>query len=109
MRQNKIWDNIVIPDEIENVIKNAVNIGYQDVQLSKKKKWVNIAVAMGGVAAIFVLFIGAGFLNPIIANAYSKIPVIGKIFSYFYDYETYDVHYEEVAQSAEPIVSIPKD
>ena len=109
MRQNKIWDNIVVPDEIENVIKNAVNIGYQDVQLSKKKKWLNIAVAMGGMAATFVLFIGAGFLNPIIANAYSEIPVIGKIFSYFYDYETYDVHYEEVAQSAEPIVSIPKD
>ena len=71
MRQNKIWDNIVVPDEIENVIKNAVNIGYQDVQLSKKKKWLNIAVAMGGRAATFVLFIGAGFLNPIIANAYS--------------------------------------
>ena len=61
------------------------------------------------MAAAFALFVGAGFLNSLIANAYSEIPVIGKIFSYFYDYQAYDVYYEEVAESAEPIMSTPKD
>lgn len=64
---------------------------------------------MNIVAAAFALFVGAGFLNSLIANAYSEIPVIGKIFSYFYDYPAYDVYYEEVAESAEPIMSTPKD
>lgn len=109
MRQNETWDNIAVPDEMENVIRNAVNIGYQEAQINKKKKWGNIVAAMGGMAAAFALLIGAGFLNPMIANAYSEIPVIGKIFSYLYDDEAYDVQYEQIAESAEPIVNTPKD
>lgn len=51
----------------------------------------------------------AGFLSPMIANAYTGIPVIGKIFSYLYELEEYDVKYEQIAESAEPIVSVPKE
>ncbi len=109
MRQNETWDNIVVPDEMENVIKNAVNTGYQETKAYKGTKWLNIAVTVGGMAAAFTLFVGAGFLNPMIANAYTGIPVIGKIFSYLYDLEEYDVKYEQVAESAEPIATIPKE
>lgn len=109
MRQNEIWDNIVVPNEMENVIKSAVNIGYQEVKVHKEKNLLNIAITIGGMAAALILFIGAGFLNPMIANAYSEIPVIGKIFSYLYELEDYDVQYELIAESAEPIVSIPKE
>lgn len=109
MRQNEIWDNIVVPNEMENVIKSAVNIGYQEVKVHKEKNLLNIAITIGGMAAALILFIGAGFLNPMIANAYSEIPVIGKIFSYLYELEDYDVQYELIAESAEPIVSMPKE
>lgn len=109
MRQNEIWDNIIVPDEMENVITNAVNIGYQEANAYKAKNWLNIAVTIGGMAAALTLFVGAGFLSPMIANAYSGIPVIGKIFSYLYELEEYDVKYEQIAESAEPIVSVPKE
>lgn len=109
MRQNETWDNIVVPDETENVIKNAVNIGYQEAKAYKGTKWLNIAVTVGGMAAALTLFVGAGFLNPMIANAYSGIPVLGKIFSYLYELEEYDVKYGQIAESAEPIVTIPKE
>lgn len=109
MRQNEVWDNIVVPNEMENVIKNAVNRGYQEIKTYKGKNWLNIAITIGGMAAALTLFVGAGFLSPMIANAYSEIPVIGKIFSYLYELEEYDVKYEQIAESAEPIVSIPKE
>lgn len=109
MRQNEIWDNIVVPNEMENVIKNAVNRGYQEVKTYKGKNWLNIAITIGGMVAALTLFVGSGFLSPMIANAYSEIPVIGKIFSYLYELEEYDVKYEQIAESAEPIVSIPKE
>ena len=109
MKQNEIWDNIVVPDEMENVIKNAVDRGYQEVKSYKEKKWLNIAITIGGMAVALTLFIGAGFLSPMIAHAYSEISVIGKIFSYLYELEEYDVKYEQIAESAEPIVSIPKE
>ena len=109
MRQNERWDNIVVPDEMENVIKNAVNIGYQEVQINRKRKWDKVAITIGGMAAALALFVGAGFLNPMIANAYSEIPVIGKIFSYLYELEEYDVQYEQIAEYAEPIVSAQED
>lgn len=109
MRHNEIWDNIVVPNEMENVIKNAVNIGYQEVKTYKGKNWLNIAITIGGMVAAFTLFVGAGFLSPMIANAYSGIPVIGKIFSYLYELEEYDVKYEQIAESAESIVNIPKE
>ena len=66
MRQNEIWDNIVVPKEMENVIKNAVTMGYQEVKTYKEKNWLNIAITIGGMAAAFTLFVGAGFLNPMI-------------------------------------------
>ena len=109
MRQNEIWENIVVPNEMENVIKSAVNIGYQEVKTYKEKNWLNIAITIGGMAAALTLFVGAGFLSPMIANAYTGIQVIGKIFSYLYELEEYDVKYEQIAESAEPIVSIPKE
>ncbi len=109
MRQNEMWDNIVVPDEMENVIRNAVNAGYQKVEAYRKKRRLNIAITVGGMAAAFTLFVGAGFLDPMIANAYSEIPLIGNIFSYLYQLEDYDVKYEQVAESAEPIVSEPKE
>lgn len=109
MRHNEIWDNIVVPNEMENVIKNAVNIGYQEIKTYKGKNWLNIAITIGGIVAALTLFVGAGFLSPMIANAYSEIPVIGKIFSYLYELEEYDVKYEQIAESAEPIVNIPKE
>lgn len=109
MRQNEIWNDIVVPEEMENVIKSAVDIGYQEVKTYKEKNLRHIAITIGGMAAALVLFIGAGFLSPMIANAYTEIPVIGKIFSYLYELEEYDVKYEQVAESAEPIVSISKE
>lgn len=109
MRQNEMWDNIVVPDEIENVVKNAVNVGYQKVKAYRKKRRLNIAVTVSGMAAALILFVGAGFFDPMIANAYSEIPLIGNIFSYLYQLEDHDVEYEQAAESAEPIVSKPKE
>jgi len=109
MRQNEMWDNIVVPDEIENVVKNAVNVGYQKVKAYRKKRRLNIAVTVSGMAAALALFVGAGFLDSMIANAYSEIPLIGNIFSYLYQLEDHDVEFEQVAESAEPIVSKPKE
>lgn len=109
MRQKEAWDNIVVPDEMEKVIKNAVNTGYQEVRAYNKTKRLHIAAAVGGMAAVLILFVGAGFLNPVIANAYSGIPVIGKIFSYLYELKEYDVKYGQVAESAEPITAVPKE
>ena len=109
MRQNEIWDNIAVPDEMENVIKSAVSMGYQEVKTDREKNWLNIAVTIGGMAVALTVFVGAGFLSPMIANAYTEIPVIGKIFGYLYELEEHNVKYERIAESAEPIKRIPKE
>ena len=109
MRQNEIWNNIAVPDEMENVIKSAVSMGHQEVKTDREKNWLNIAVTIGGMAAALTVFVGAGLFSPMIANAYTEIPVIGKIFSYLYELKEYDVKYEQIAESAETMEKIPKE
>lgn len=109
MRQKGRWDNMSVPEEMDDVVRQAVNMGYREIKVYKRKKWLHMAVAVGGMAAAVMLFIGAGFINPMIANAYTGLPVVGKIFSYLYDLEEYDVPYEQIAESAEPIVTLPKE
>ena len=68
------YRNTVIPDELEDVVNNAISEGKR---LQKKNKVINIFSKMGGAAAVFiVVFIVALNISPSVAYAAYQIPVI---------------------------------
>lgn len=71
------YRNTVIPDELEDVVNNAISEGKR---LQKKNKVINIFSKMGGAAAVFiVVFIVALNISPSVAYAAYQIPVIGDL------------------------------
>ena len=113
MDYNRMWDSIIVPDEIDSVIMDAVDSGYKIMKMNKKMNWLNAAIYVAGAAAALVLLAGAGFLSPVIANACSKIPFVGNVFSYLYELKGDGVKFAQIADSAEPIISkddtLPQD
>lgn len=100
---NKGWDDIEIPEELDLVIQQAVELGSQSKKHKKKficeKKVFQIAAGM----AICIVFVSFGFLSSMAAEAYSKIPLIGNIFSYLYALEDSEIPYVQISDNAKPI------
>lgn len=110
MNYKKEWNDIEMPEELESVIRDAV--GKVDLEVERKKKthWLwNTAIATAGIAAALLIFTTVGFMNPMIAQAYTNIPVIGKVFAYLYQIDDYYFPYAEIADNASPVQVITEE
>lgn len=100
MTENKIWEEMEIPQELDSAIIEAVGKGRLLMGKRKRKRWR--AAAMATAAACFTA-VAIGFIDPVVARAYSNIPVIGNIFSYLYHTADAEIPYAQVMESAVPV------
>ena len=54
-------------------------------------------------AAACFLAVVIGFVNPVVAKAYSSIPLIGNIFAYLYDTGDSEIPFAQVGEAAVPV------
>ena len=71
------FDDIKVPDNIDEVTKNAISMG---IKYKSQKKYRKIIVASIASITIGISVVGIGVLNPAIADS---IPMIQKIIDYF--------------------------
>lgn len=71
------FDDIKIPDSIDDITKKAIDRGHN---YNKKQKYKKIIVASIAAVSIGVGIVGVGIMNPSIADS---IPMIKKIIEYF--------------------------
>lgn len=104
MTSQERMERIELPEELEQVILEAVELG------SKKKKqviWKRAGLGCMGAAAAFAVLVSAGFASPVAARAFEGMPAVGKVFTYLYDLAGYEGRYAQVAEDARP--AIPAD
>lgn len=101
MQEKISWDEIVLPENLDQVILDSVEIGSRQ---KKAEKWKKVIYPLAGMAAGITIFIGAGFLSPEVANAMGKLPVLGNIFQYLYDLGEHGEGYTQLAESVHPAV-----
>lgn len=103
MTENKIWEEMEVPQELDRVILEAVGEGHRRlVQKRNRKRLRAAAISMATAAACFIA-VAIGFTNPVVARAYSNIPVIGNIFAYLYDTADSGIPYAQIGESAVPV------
>ena len=99
MTHQKRLDQIELPEELDRVILEAVDMG------NRKKKtavWKKVGYGCATAAAALVVLVSAGFISPAAAQAMEGIPAIGKVFAYLYDLAGYEGRYAHVAEEATP-------
>lgn len=104
MMNQERMERIELPEELEQVILEAVELG------TKKKKqviWKRAGLGCMGAAAAFAVLVFAGFASPVAARAFEGMPAVGKVFTYLYDLAGYEGRYAQVAEDARP--AIPAD
>ena len=105
MTENKIWEKIEVPQELDDIIRNAVGEGHEKMRKKRREKhWKRAVVSVTAAAACFAA-VGIGFFNPVVARAYSSIPVIGNIFAYLYHTADVEIPYAQVGEAAVPVES----
>lgn len=97
------WDKIEIPEELDSVIQQAVELGNYQKKQKREFIWAKRVCKMATGMAILTVFISLGFLSSMVAKAYSKIPFIGNIFSYLYALEDYEIPYAQISDYAQEI------
>ena len=103
MTEYRVWDEIEIPKELDKVIKDAVEEGHRRLQRKRKGKYLRVAAISMATAAACFIAVAVGFTNPVVARAYSNIPVIGNIFAYLYDTADSGIPYAQVGEAAVPV------
>lgn len=101
MQNNIKFETMEIPENIDQIIADAVQLGERKRKMQKRKK---IAISCASVAAALVVCLGIGSKVPEVALAMEKVPIIGKISKYLYDvnYKTGahgKIYYVEDAQT----------
>lgn len=106
----QVWNEIAVPEELDEMVINTVKRGYAGIAKERKsrRRW-NLVVTAGGMAAAVAVFVTVGFLNPVVAQAYSQIPVLGNIFSYIYQLEDADIPFSQIAEEAEPVQTVREE
>lgn len=105
MSEKNMWNEIEVPKELDEIIKNTVSTGYKRMmQKNKMKTWKKASLALAGVAAAMMVLIGVGFANPMIAEAYSKIPMLGSVFSYLYGLDGQEIKFAQISENANLIL-----
>lgn len=102
MQGKNSWDEIVLPENLDQVILDSVEMGSRR---RRADKWKKVIYPLAGAAAGITIFIGAGFLSPEVANAMGRIPVLGNIFQYLYDMSEDGESYTLLADSVHPAVA----
>lgn len=103
MAENKIWKDMEVPMELDSVIIDAVGEGHKRLmRKQQKKRWRAVGLSVATAAACFTAVV-IGFVNPVVARAYSSIPVIGSIFAYLYDTPDTQIPYAQIGESAVPV------
>lgn len=103
MTENKVWNEMEVPMELDSVIINAVGEGHKRLmRKQQKKRWRAAAISMATAAACFLAVV-IGFVDPVVARAYSNLPVIGNIFAYLYDTADSEIPYAQVGDAAVPV------
>lgn len=94
-------DRIELPEELDQVILDAVGLGWKK---RKRMVWKRMGMCCAGMAAAFTVAVLAGFASPVAAKAFEGIPAVGKVFTYLYDLAGYQGRYAQVAENASPAV-----
>lgn len=89
--------------ELDSVIIDAVGEGHKRLMRRQQKRRLRAAGLSMAMAAACFLAVAVGFVNPVVAKAYSSIPVIGNIFAYLYDTAESDIPYAQVGEAAVPV------
>lgn len=103
MTENKVWNEMEVPMELDSVIIDAVGEGHKRLMRRQQKRRLRAAGLSMAMAAACFLAVVVGFVNPVVAKAYSSIPVIGNIFAYLYDTAESDIPYAQVGEAAVPV------
>ena len=100
MTENKVWNEMEVPMELDSVIMDAVAEGHKRLRRRQTRKhWRTAAISMATAAACFLAVV-IGFVNPVVAKAYSSIPLIGNIFAYLYDTGDSEIPFAQVGEAA---------
>lgn len=103
MTENKVWNEMEVPMELDSVIMDAVAEGHKRLRRRQTRKhWRTAAISMATAAACFLAVV-IGFVNPVVAKAYSSIPLIGNIFAYLYDTGDSEIPFAQVGEAAVPV------
>lgn len=103
MTENKVWNEMEVPMELDSVIMDAVAEGHKRLRRRQTgKHWRTAAISMATAAACFLAVV-IGFVNPVVAKAYSSIPLIGNIFAYLYDTGDSEIPFAQVGEAAVPV------
>ena len=89
--------------ELDSVIIDAVGEGHKRLMRRQQKRRLRAAGLSMAMAAACFLAVAVGFVNPVVAKAYSSIPLIGNIFAYLYDTAESDIPYAQVGEAAVPV------
>lgn len=103
MTENKVWNEMEVPMELDSVIIDAVGEGHKRLMRRQQRRRLRAAGLSMAMAAACFLAVAVGFVNPVVAKAYSSIPVIGNIFAYLYDTAESDIPYAQVGEAAVPV------
>ena len=103
MTENKVWNEMEVPMELDSVIMDAVAEGHKRLRRRQTRKHGRTAAISMATAAACFLAVVIGFVNPVVAKAYSSIPLIGNIFAYLYDTAESDIPYAQVGEAAVPV------
>ena len=103
MTENTVWNEMEVPMELDSIIIDAVGEGNKRLMRKQHKRRLRAAGLSMAMAAACFLAVVVGFVNPVVAKAYSSIPVIGNIFAYLYDTAESDIPYAQVGEAAVPV------
>lgn len=103
MTENKVWNEMEVPMELDSVIMDAVAEGHKRLRRRQTRKHGRTAAISMATAAACFLAVVMGFVNPVVAKAYSSIPLIGNIFAYLYDTGDSEIPFAQVGEAAVPV------
>ena len=89
--------------ELDSVIMDAVAEGHKRLRRRQTRKHGRTAAISMATAAACFLAVVIGFVNPVVAKAYSSIPLIGNIFAYLYDTGDSEIPFAQVGEAAVPV------
>lgn len=86
MEYREQFETIEIPENIEQIITDAVQLGAHRQII---RRWKKVAYSCIGVAVGLLVAIGVGNKVPMVASAMEKIPIIKEISAFVYEVQNY--------------------
>ncbi|MCM1543146.1 MAG: DUF4179 domain-containing protein [Blautia sp.] len=99
MTNQERMERIELPEELDQVILEAVDLGKK---AKTRQAWKRAGLGCAGAAAALAVLVSAGYASPVAARAFEGIPAVGKVFTYLYDLTGYESRYAQIAEDARP-------